>query len=264
MRREQMLFENRSRVTNGLPAALPHLKRPPVRVANRPSAANLVLAALPHKDYLRMLASLEPVKVIYGQILYEPKGRIRYVYFPTDCLVSLLTAVDKGRVLEVGMVGNEGMVGMPMVLGIGLSAVRALIQGSGTAMRMTAARFRAEFEKNVPLQRALFRYNHLLMAQVSQTDACNRFHEAEARLARWLLMTSDRLHADEFLLTHEFLAHMLGVRRVGVTKAAEDLRHKGLIVYSRGNIRILDREGLEAAACVCYRIIKNLQDSAQE
>ena len=211
-----------------------------------------------------MLSGLEPVKLEYGQVLYEPTGLIRHVYFPIDCLVSLLTAVDKGRVLEVGMVGNEGMVGMPMVLGIGESAVRALVQGGGTAMRMLASRFRIEFNKNIPLQRALFRYTHLLMAQVSQTAACNRFHEAEGRLARWLLMTADRLHTDEFLLTHEFLAHMLGVRRVGVTKAAEGLRRKKLIVYSRGHIIILDRKNLEKTACVCYRIVKNLQDGAQK
>lgn len=210
-----------------------------------------------------MLSGLEPVNLIYGQVLYEPTDRIRHVYFPIDCLVSLLTAVDQGRLLEVGMVGNEGMVGMPMVLGIGNSAVRALVQGSGTAMRMNSARFRVEFNKNVPLQRALFRYTHLLMAQVSQTAACNRFHEAEGRLARWLLMTSDRMHTDEFLLTHEFLAHMLGVRRVGVTKAAEGLRRKKLIVYSRGHIHILNRKRLEDTACVCYRIVKNLQDNAQ-
>jgi len=211
-----------------------------------------------------MLSGLEPVKLEYGQVLYEPTGLIRHVYFPIDCLVSLLTAVDNGRVLEVGMVGNEGMVGMPMVLGIGESAVRALVQGGGTAMRMPASRFRLEFNKNIPLQRALFRYTHLLMAQVSQTAACNRFHEAEGRLARWLLMTADRLHTDEFLLTHEFLAHMLGVRRVGVTKAAEGLRRKKLIVYSRGHIIILDRKNLEKTACVCYRIVKNLQDGAQK
>ena len=131
-------------------------------------------------------------------------------------------------------------------------------------MRMPASRFRTEFNKNILLQRALFRYTHLLMAQVSQTAACNRFHEAEGRLARWLLMTSDRLHTDEFLLTHEFLAHMLGVRRVGVTKAAEGLRRKKLIVYSRGHITILDRAQLEKAACVCYRIVKKLQDGAQK
>ena len=253
-----MLFQNLSPVANGPPAALPSNKHPRLRVAKRPSAENLVLAVLPRKDYQRLLTGLlEPVELTYGQVLYEPAGRIGHVYFPTDCLVSLLTAVDKNRTLEVGMVG------MPMVLGIGISAVRALVQGSGAAMRMSAARFRAEFRKNLPLQRALFHYTHLLMAQVSQTAACNRFHPAEARLARWLLMTSDRLHADEFRLTHEFLAHMLGVRRVGVTKAASVLEGEHLIDYSRGHIRILDRKGLEAAACTCYRIVKNLQDSAQ-
>ena len=225
---------------------------------------NHLLAAVSRRAYREMLSGLEPVKLAYGQVLYEPTGLIRHVYFPIDCLVSLLTAVDNGRVLEVGMVGNEGMVGMPMVLGIGESAVRALVQGGGTAMRMPASRFRLEFNKNIPLQRALFRYTHLLMAQVSQTAACNRFHEAEGRLARWLLMTADRLHTDEFLLTHEFLAHMLGVRRVGVTKAAEGLRRKKLIVYSRGHIIILDRKNLEKTACVCYRIVKKLQDGAQE
>ncbi len=226
-------------------------------------SANHLLAAMPRPAYQRMLTRLEPVKLSYGQVLYEPKGRIRHVYFPIDCLVSLLTAVDKTRTLEVGMVGNEGMVGMPMVLGIGTSAVRAIVQGSGTAMCMTAAHFRAEFKKNLSLQRALFRYTHLLMAQVSQTAACNRFHDSNMRLARWLLMTGDRLHSNEFLLTHEFLAHMLGVRRVGVTKAAEDLKRKRLIIYSRGNIKILDRKRLEAAACTCYRFVKNLQDRAQ-
>jgi len=234
-----------------------------MRAANQPSTANHLLAAVPRQAYRRMLTALEPVELTYGQVLYEPAGRIRHVYFPTDSLVSLLTAVDKNRTLEVGMVGNEGMVGMPMALGIGVSAVRALVQGTGTALRMTTPHFRAEFKSNVPLQHALFRYTHFLMAQVSQTAACNRFHNAEARLARWLLMTSDRVHADKFHLTHEFLAHMLGVRRVGVTKSASDLQRKKLIDYSRGNIRILDRKRLEAAACPCYRIVKNLQDKAQ-
>jgi CRP-like cAMP-binding protein len=230
---------------------------------NQKSVTNDILLAVPAPARRRLLAHLEPVSLTYGQVLYEPSGRILHVYFPTDSLVSLLTAVDNSRSLEVGMVGNEGMVGMPMVLGIGVSAVRALVQGSGTALRMTAARFRTEFKNCVPLQRALFRYTHLLMAQVSQTAACNRFHEAEARLARWLLMTADRLHADEFRLTQAFLAHMLGVRRVGVTKAASDLGRKKLIRYTRGNITILDRKRLEAAACSCYRIVKDLQDSAQ-
>ncbi|HXC38180.1 MAG TPA: Crp/Fnr family transcriptional regulator [Burkholderiales bacterium] len=206
---------------------------------------------------------LEPVELEYAQVLYEPLGPIRHVYFPIHCLVSLLTAVDKARTLEVGMVGNEGMVGMPMALGFGVSAVRALVQGGGPAVRMSAARFRAEFRKSAPLQQALFRYNHLLMAQISQTAACNRFHEAEPRLARWLLMTRDRVHSEEFLLTHEFLAHMLGVRREGVTEAAGSLQAAGLIHYSRGKIRIEDPVKLEAAACSCYRIVKDLQQRAR-
>lgn len=227
------------------------------------SIANDLLAAVPRAAYKRLLPLLEPVALTYGQVLYEPKARIRHVYFPVDCLISLLTEVDQNRTLEVGMVGNEGMVGMPLAMGIDVSAVRLLVQGDGTALRMTAARFQTAFKSILPLQRALFRYNHSLMAQISQTAACNRFHEAQPRLARWLLMTGDRMHSDEFRLTHEFLSHMLGIRRVGVTKAAGALEKKKIIEYSRGNIRILHRKRLESAACSCYRIVKNLQDRAQ-
>ncbi len=232
-------------------------------ISIRAPVANHLLATLPRKEYQRLLSRFEPVQLVYGQVLYEPTEQIRQVYFPIDCLVSLLTEVDQHRTLEVGMVGNEGMVGMPMALGINVSAVRALVQGSGSALCMTTKHFVAEFRKNMPLQRVLFRYTHFLMAQISQTAACNRFHDSGERLARWLLMTRDRLHKDEFRLTHEFLAHMLGVRRVGVTTAAGILERKNLIDYSRGYIKILDAKGLEAAACACYRIVKNLQDSAQ-
>jgi CRP-like cAMP-binding protein len=231
-----------------------------VPAIEKPFTANRVLAAVSRAAYRKMESGLVPVELAYGKVLYEPNGSIDYVYFPVDCLVSLLTAVDKRRILEVGMVGNEGMVGMPMALGIGVSAVRALVQGSGTALRMSAARFRAEFRKNLPFQQALFLYTHLLMAQISQTAACNRFHNTDARLARWLLMTADRLHTNEFRLTQEFLALMLGIRRVGVTKAASELEHRKLIGYSRGHIQILDRKRLEAAACTCYRIVRSLQD----
>lgn len=224
---------------------------------------NHLLAAIPKNAYLPMLANFEQIEVNYGEEIYVPKGQIRHVYFPLNCLISLLTVVDKNRSLEVGMVGNEGMAGMPLAMGINISAVSALVQGSGMAMRMTAVHFQADFKKNLPLQRAVFRYNHLLMAQISQTAACNRFHETVARLARWLLMTCDRLHIEEFLLKQEFLAHMLGVRRERVTAAAGTLQHQKLIEYSRGNLRILDRAGLEAAACTCYRIVKDMQDSAQ-
>ena len=179
--------------------------------------ANLILASLPPKSYQRVHRQLELVSLEFRHVLYEPGKPIRHVYFPNDCLISLLTSVDKRRTLEVGMVGNEGMAGMPFILGVGVSGVRALVQGEGTALRMAAAPFRIEFARNRPLQEALYRYTYALMAQISQTAACNRFHDAEQRLARWLLMTRDRVGSDEFSLTHVFLAHMLGLRRVGVT-----------------------------------------------
>jgi CRP-like cAMP-binding protein len=226
------------------------------------SLGNQVLAAVPAKHYGR-LNELEPVTLRFGQILYEAGGTIRYVYFPIDCLISLLTAVDKRRTLEVGMVGNEGMTGMPFILGMGVSGVRALVQGAGSALRMAAAPFRTEFERNHPLRQALFRYTYALMAQISQTAACNRFHEGEARLARWLLMTRERVGSDEFPLTHEFLAHMLGLRREGVTEAASALKRRGLIDYRRGKIQILDLKGLKASACPCYQIVKTVYERIQ-
>lgn len=231
-------------------------------VADRARTANSLLAALPRKDYQRLLAGFEPVRLTFGEVLYEPGDSIRHVYFPGDSLVSLLTLADGHLALEVGMVGYEGMVGTPITLGSNESQVRALVQGSGTAMRMTAARFRREFRLCPSLQRALYRYIHVLMTQVTQTAACNRFHVVEARLARWLLMTRDRVRTSRFHLTQEFLAHMLGVRRVGVTKAASALQQQKLISYNRGEISIIDEQGLEAAACKCYQIVRNVQERA--
>jgi CRP-like cAMP-binding protein len=223
---------------------------------------NRVLAGISSKDY-GGLDQLEPVQLRFGQILYEAGGRIGHVYFPIDSLISLLTAVDKRRTLEVGMVGNEGMTGMPFILGMGVSGVRALVQGGGHALRMPAAPFRIEFDRNEPLRQALFRYTYALMAQISQTAACNRFHEAEARLARWLLMTRERVGSDEFRLTHEFLAHMLGLRREGVTEAATALKRRGLIDYRRGKIQILDAKVLKASACSCYQVIRTVYERIQ-
>jgi CRP-like cAMP-binding protein len=231
-------------------------------MTDRKPPANRVLASLPAKSYQRLRAQLEPVILTFGQILYEPGETIRQVYFPIDCLISLLTAVDKRRTLEVGMVGNEGMAGMPIVLGIDVSGVRALVQGGGHALCVSSTRFRTEFERNQPLQQALFRYTHALMAQISQTAACNRFHTAEARLARWLLMTRERVGSDEFPLTHEFLAHMLGLRREGVTEAASALKRRKLLSYSRGKIQILDVRGLKASTCSCYQIVNTVYQHA--
>jgi len=229
-------------------------ERRPTKVANR-KVANSLLAALPGKDYQRLASGLEQVVLKFGDVLYEPGHKIRHVYFPGNSLVSLLTIVDGRTALEVGMVGREGMLGLPLALGTDISPVRALVQGSGTALRMTSKRFSREIRKSPQLQQGVHRYANALIAQVSQTAACNRFHVVGARLARWLLMTRDRMRSGDFRLTHEFLAHMLGVRRVGVTTAARALQARKLIDYSRGQIRILNHKGLEAAACECYALV---------
>jgi CRP-like cAMP-binding protein len=224
---------------------------------------NSLLAALPRKAYLRLLPGLNPVDLVFGDVLYEAGERIRDVYFPSQSLVSLLTLVEGHLALEVGLVGREGMVGIPLALGVDVSPVRALVQGAGPALKMNAARFRTELASSPPLQRELHRYVHAMMAQISQTAGCNRFHVVEARLARWLLMTRDRMRSGQFRMTQEFLSHMLGVRRVGVTGAASALQRRKLIEYSRGNIRILDERGLESACCSCYRVVKDMHDPAR-
>lgn len=226
------------------------------KAATQDRIANHLLAALPRRDYLDLLAGLEPVTLTYGMVLYEPDDAIGHVYFPVDCLVSLLATVEDRQAMEVGLVGREGMVGISLALGSEVASVRGLVQASGTAMRMKAARFRRAFEQCLPLQRETYRYAYAKLAMARQTVACNHFHSIGARLARWLLMTSDRVLSDEFLLTQAFLADMLGVRRGAVNAAAGPLQERKLIRYSRGTIRILDRSGLEAAACRCYARIE--------
>ena len=234
-----------------------------MQIRVRVPLANSLLAALPRKESKRLVDSMEQVVLTYGDVLYEPGEQIRHVYFPNDSIVSLLTLVDRHQALEVGLVGREGMVGIPLALENHVSPVRALVQGTGTAMRMKAAPFLKKFRQSPALQRELHRYAYALMAQITQTAACNRFHVIEARLARWLLMTHDRIQTNPFQLTQEFLSHMLGVRRVGVSKAARTLQRMKLISYSRGNIAILDRKSLEAACCSCYEIVRGMHDTVR-
>src|ERR1043165_877339 len=227
----------------------------------RAPAANRLLAALPKSEYQRLLPELEQVTMPFEEVLYEPGDRIRHVYFPEDSIVSLLAEVADRSTLEVGIVGNEGMAGISVFMGVDASPPRAVTQAAGTAMRMKASALRRESGGTGSLYRLLHRYAHSLLTQVSRAAVCNRFHVVDARLARWLLMSGDRLGTDEFRLTQDFSSNMLGVRREGVSKAASLLQKGELINYSRGRIRILDRAGLEAVSCECYGIIKDESDS---
>jgi CRP-like cAMP-binding protein len=231
--------------------------------ADEASIGNSLLATLPHALYRRLLATgLEPVALKFGKVLHEPGAPIRYAYFPIDCHIALLTTVNGHQTVEVALVGHEGMVGSPLALGIRASSRRALVQGAGIAMRMESACFRIEVLRDKPLRQAVYRYKHALIGQIAQSAACKQFHSLQARLARYLLMTGDCARSSEILLTHEFLARMLSVRRVGVTKAAGALQKRKMIKYARGKITILDRKRLSAASCECYQIIKRLYDDS--
>lgn len=224
-------------------------------IASVPNA-NRLIASLPRKDCQRFLASCDEVTLSFADVLVEPGERIRHVYFPTHSFISMTTPIDGHSSLEVGLIGDEGMLGISLILGVDTSPLHALVQGAGTALRMTTPAFRRELAQSVALQTSLKRYLYIVLSQLVQTAACTRFHVVEQRLARWLLMTQDRAHADEFHMTQDFLAYMLGVRRVGVTKAASALQKLNLISYRRGSIHILDRPGLRAAACECYEADK--------
>ena len=207
-----------------------------------------------------MLSGCERVDLTMGEILYTPGQPLTHVFFPITATVSCIMPVDEGDHVEVGLVGDEGMFGVSLALGVNTSPVRAVVQGAGVALRMDAERFCLEVAGAPALRHEIHRYVHVYLTQLSQSAGCTRFHVVESRLARWLLMTQDRAHADTFHITQEFLAFMLGVRRVGVTKAASALQHRGLIRYRRGDITVLDRRGLQSAACTCYKADRQTYD----
>jgi CRP-like cAMP-binding protein len=222
---------------------------------------NQLIEGLPRRERNRILDCCEPVDLVFGTVLCEPDRPYRHVYFPLSGFVSLVATVGGHQPLEMRLIGNEGMLGVTLVLGVNTTPLRGVVQGSGTALRMSTGKFRRELGGCPVLLRTLHRYLYVLMAQLSQVAGCNRFHEVQSRLAYWLLMTHDRAHADHFHLTHEFLADMLGVQRSAVTIAAGTLQKKKLISYTRGEIRVLSRSGLEAASCECYDAV--IQDYAQ-
>ena len=226
--------------------------RAPVPKARVAAPSNHLIDLLPRPDRLRLFALCQPVELVLADVLCEPGKETSHVYFPTEGFISLLTMATGTPGLEVGMVGREGMLGAHLGLGVTTSPLRALVQGSGVACRIGAKAFRGELARSPALQRILGRYLYVLMAQQASSAACLRFHPIGPRLSRWLLMSQDRAHSATFKVTQEFLAYMLGVRRVGVTAAAGALQHTGLIQYHRGDLTVLDRAGLEAAACGCY------------
>lgn len=225
-----------------------------------PPVTNRLLAALPSKDREQLLANCEQIELIFAEVLYRTGDLIPHVYLPTGSVISLMMPINDSASLEVGLVGNEGILGVTLMLGVEVAPFDALVQGPGPALRITVPSFLRELEQSPALQLELKRYLYVSMNQIAQTAACNRFHVVEERLARWLLMTQDRAHSDSFYITHVFLAYILGVRRVGITKAANSLQQQNLIRYHRGNITILDRDGLEAASCGCYRTDKEIYE----
>jgi CRP-like cAMP-binding protein len=222
---------------------------------------NRLLAALPAKEYQRLVPELEPVSLNFAEVIYEPGEKIRHVYFPSDSVVSLLAAENHHGTLEVGMIGNEGMTGVSVFMGVDKSSTLALVQGAGAAVRMESAVLRDESKHVSSLHRLLHRYTHSLLTQMCLASACNRFHTLDSRLARWLLMTHDRIGSNEFRLTQEFMSNMLGVRREGVNKVAGHLQREKLISYSRGHVTVLDRKELEKVSCDCYHTIKAESES---
>ena len=218
---------------------------------------NHLLDALPTSDYQRLAPHLELVPMKLGDVLYESGAKLRYVYFPTTSIISLLYVMEDGASAEIAIVGNEGILGISLFMGGESTPSRAVVQSAGFAFRLKAQLLKDEFGRFGPTMRLLLRYTQALITQMAQTAVCNRHHSVDQQLCRWLLLSLDRLQSNELSMTQELIANMLGVRREGVTEAAGKLQEAGLIQYHRGRIAVLDRTGLERRACECYQVVKS-------
>jgi CRP-like cAMP-binding protein len=221
---------------------------------------NHLLASLPEEDYARISARLELTPLLLGVALYESGTHMQHIYFPLDSIVSLLYVMENGSSAEIAVVGNEGVVGVSIFMGGETTPSRAVVQSAGHAYRLKRRFLKEEFDRAGPMQHLLLRYTQALLTQMAQTAVCNRHHNLDQQLCRWLLLSLDRLHGDHLVMTQELIANMLGVRREGVTAAAGALQKAGLIRYARGQITVLDRAGLEARTCECYAVVKRESD----
>lgn len=216
---------------------------------------NFLLGSLQEKDLARLLPKLKPVSVPLGEVLYESGDKLDFAFFPTTAIVSLLYIMENGGTAEIGIVGNEGILGVALFLGGDTTTSRAIIQSAGEGLRMNPHDLRDEFARGDRFQDLLLRYTQAMITQISQTAVCNRLHAIEEQLCRWLLLSHDRLDSDELVMTHDLISNMLGVRREGITLAAKKLAARKLITNKRGTISVIDRKGLESAACECYQIV---------
>ena len=218
---------------------------------------NHLLDTLLNAEYNRLFPNLEKVEMALGQVLYESGERLKYVYFPTTCIISLLYIMEDGASAEIAVVGNEGILGISLFMGGETTPSRAIVQSAGYGYRLKAQLLKNEFNRAGPVMRLLLRYTQALITQMAQTAVCNRHHSVDKQLCRWLLLSLDRLHDNSLSMTQELIANMLGVRREGVTEAAGKLQRAGLIDYTRGKITVVDRPGLEAYCCECYQVVKS-------
>ncbi len=221
---------------------------------------NLILSALPGQERLRLAPELKLVDMALGDTIYSPNNKIEHVYFPTTAIVSLLHVMENGSSAEIAVVGNEGIVGIPLFMGGQTTPSWAVVQSAGQGYQMRGHLIKNEFFRAGPMQHFLLRYSQVLLTQMAQTAACNRHHTIDQQLCRWLLLSLDRLPSNELIMTHELIANILGVRREGVTEAPGQLHKAGLIDYKRGHITVLNRQGLEERVCECYQVVKSEAD----